>query len=269
MQNPQPRTIRSIKGLTVAITGKCWITHPELAQLIRKAGGRVTSSLGVTKSTDVLVRGTSQDWAYKTYGKKEDAAARRVQSGKRLFVVDDYEFEKLIDKRLAARLSTVLAGQPIEFLRPVRSKDEFIRSCNIAGPLDREYTARGRLEQAYLRSQLFGGASKAKCALCGNWFPTELLIAAHIKPRSECTSSERRDAPHIVFPLCLLGCDSLYERGFASVDPKGYADVSARRDLTSNVLNHLKRIRGKKCPYWTKRSCAYFRWHYERRFRHK
>jgi hypothetical protein len=267
LQKSQPKTLKTIKGLTVAITGRCWKIRPDLAALIRKAGGRVTSSYSVTRSTDVLVRGASESWAFGTYGEKEDAAARLIQAGQQLFVVDDYEFEKLIEKARPARLSTVLAGQPTEWFRPVRNDKAFIRSCNIAGPLDREYTARGRVEQAYLRSKLFNRAVKAKCALCGDVFPTDLLIAAHIKPRSECALSERRDASHVVFPLCLLGCDSLYERGFVSVGPEGRA-VTSSRDLPSSVRNHLKRISGRKCLSWKKNSSAYFLWHHDRRFRH-
>src|SRR5262245_41987666 len=113
MQEPQPNSISSIKGLTVAITGKCWTTRFELSRLIKLAGGRVASGR-VTRSTDVLVRGESDFWKFGKYGKKEAAAARLLRRRKQVFVIDDYEFQKLIERRLPARLSTVIAGQPIE-----------------------------------------------------------------------------------------------------------------------------------------------------------
>jgi hypothetical protein len=47
--------------------------------------------------------------------------------------------------------------------------------------------------------------------------PTALLIAAHIKPRSKCTEDERRDFVNNVIPMCLLGCDALFELRFLVV----------------------------------------------------
>lgn len=43
------------------------------------------------------------------------------------------------------------------------------------------------------------------------------LVAAHKKKRSICTEAERSD-PFIVFPLCLFGCDYMYESGVLVVE---------------------------------------------------
>ncbi len=51
------KTLKSIRGLSVAITGICWINRDALARLIRKQGGLITRNYAVTSSTDVLVRG--------------------------------------------------------------------------------------------------------------------------------------------------------------------------------------------------------------------
>lgn len=71
-------------------------------------------------------------------------------------------------------------------------------------------TATYRREQATLARLLFGNAAEGCCALCGRLFGTGALIAAHKKKRSTCSEAERRD-PNIVMPLCVFGCDHLYE----------------------------------------------------------
>lgn len=67
-----------------------------------------------------------------------------------------------------------------------------------------------RKEQSELRKFLFSNKETDACAICGEEFSVRALVAAHKKKRSCCTDSERVD-PNIVFPLCLFGCDHLYE----------------------------------------------------------
>jgi len=59
----------------------------------------------------------------------------------------------------------------------------------------------------------------SSCSLCGQLLPVELLVAAHIKPRSECSRRERLDFENIVFGVCVLGCDALYEKGLYQCSP--------------------------------------------------
>jgi hypothetical protein len=190
-----------------------------------------------------------------------------IGDGHPLKVVPDYEFRKLIDTGKPARVAGTIAGQPIEWLQ-TPSKGVFHNITKVRGALDREYTTNGRLEQGYLRAQLLKGKSTSECAICGREFPVELLVAAHIKPRSKCTLREKRDASNIVFPLCLFGCDSLYERGIVGINSKGYVVVIATSSLTKCVKHHLRNIKGRKCGFWTDKNSRYFQWHYERRFRH-
>jgi hypothetical protein len=260
------KTLKSIRGQTVTITGKCWIGRDDLARMIRKQGGLIQPKNPVNNSTTVLVRGASQLWKYKTHGRKEAKAAQLIQSGQSLVVVPDYEFQKLMDTGKPARLADTVAGQPLEWLE-TPSKRVFDDITKISGALDREYTTKGRLEQGYLRAQLFKGTSSSRCAICGREFPTELLIAAHIKPRSQCTLKEKRDAANIVFPLCLFGCDSLYERGIISIDDQGDVKVGTTFKITKSLMKFLKEIKDKRCEYWTDTTAQYFQWHFERRFR--
>lgn len=44
--------------------------------------------------------------------------------------------------------------------------------------------------------------------------PRRLLVAAHIKPRSQCSDTERIDFDNIGMLACLLGYESLYEHGY-------------------------------------------------------
>jgi hypothetical protein len=103
-------------------------------------------------------------------------------------------------------------------------------------------------------------------ALC--ILPLALLVAAHIKPRSECSRQERLDAENIVFGVCVLGCDALYEKGFVAVLPGGKIHVTSRLDDVSKALRiALKSLHGRRCAAWKAgKNDRYFAWHKERRF---
>lgn len=59
---------------------------------------------------------------------------------------------------------------------------------------DRISERKTQAEQAMLRKHLLRGATKGRCSLCRREFPLELLVAAHIKPRSQCTRKEQSDS---------------------------------------------------------------------------
>ena len=71
-------------------------------------------------------------------------------------------------------------------------KKNYERSLSELRSTDRpSANAFARIEQGLLRALLFGGKSQAQCALCHKELPTDLLVTAHIKPRSKCTTQER------------------------------------------------------------------------------
>lgn len=74
-----------------------------------------------------------------------------------------------------------------------------------------------RREQSILREWLLGNKSEAHCAICSERFSVSALVTAHKKRRSLCSESERVD-PYLVFPLCVFGCDYLYESGALKVE---------------------------------------------------
>jgi hypothetical protein len=210
--------LRKIKGEHVAFTGRAWLSRHQLQRIVRRKGGIPASR--VTVATTVLVRGDSSVWAFDEYGTKELKAAHLIRQGASISLILDSEFRKLVDKGRPARVADRIAGEPVEWLA-TPTRRQFERAASIKGPLDREHTALGRVEQSYLRHVLFHNADREACSLCGRLLPVGLLIAAHIKPRSECSRRERLDVKNIVAGMCLLGCDALYERGLISVDERG------------------------------------------------
>ena len=92
-----------------------------------------------------------------------------------------------------------------------------------------------RKEQGILQEWLFKGKTTEQCALCGEEFHVDALVTAHKKKRALCTSVERLD-PYIVMPICVFGCDFLYERGYLSV-------VKGRIELNTSKTTHTSEYR--------------------------
>jgi predicted restriction endonuclease len=88
---------------------------------------------------------------------------------------------------------------------------------------------------------------------------SRLLVAAHIKRRSWCTDSEKRDIENIGMLNCKFGCDELYERGFVSVDANWSVVVAP--SLTDDTA--LAYVRDKMRTSIAPRpaSVTYFAWH--------
>ena len=118
-----------------------------------------------------------------------------------------------------------------------------------------------RLEQHQLRLRLLQGEDSGYCRLCGVRLPASLLVASHIKPRNLCSHEERLH-PNIATLMCLLGCDSLYERGYLRVRDDGAVyrlNASGGEDLKS----FMKRYEGKYLTFNSDAERAYFRFHRE------
>jgi hypothetical protein len=251
----------SINGQHVALTGAAWLLRRDLLKKILRLGGKSASKGAVTRQTTMLVRGR---WAPGEFGTKERRAAELIRNGQEIAVVADSEFRKLLEARKPAKVMDRVAGQPVEWLAQP-SRRGFEEVAMVSGPLDYEHSALGRVEQGFLRNNLFGKSDQAVCDLCGRLLPISLMVAAHIKPRSACSSRERRDANNVVFGVCLLGCDALYERGLISVGDSGEIRVAPASG--SRALEKLLGIyRRRTCPAWDGSNAKYFKWHFDRRF---
>lgn len=115
-----------------------------------------------------------------------------------------------------------------------------------------------RKEQHILQDWLFKDKTHENCALCGQEFSVKSLITAHKKPRAECNDAERLD-PYIVMPLCVMGCDYLYENMYVYVQDneikRGIDLLDAKTELT-----YIEKLVGRKInPKWLLGSQSFFR----------
>ena len=87
--------------------------------------------------------------------------------------------------------------------RPIITGNSSFSFANFKGDYDTPTNSTARAEQRELRKRLL---SRGKtCAICGDNFQENLLVAAHIKKRSECTDKEKGDLNNIAMLACKLG----------------------------------------------------------------
>lgn len=144
--------------------------------------------------------------------------------------------------------------------------DSLLAELVSLGDLDTRREVLCRREQSFLRRSLLLGDTAGYCALCGDEFPADLLVTAHIKPRSQCSDAEKRDYLGNVVLMCRLGCDVLFELGFISV-LGGIIQVSAFGHPSHGVRSHLSRVDGRRSAAWSSRREVYFTWHARHVFR--
>lgn len=122
-----------------------------------------------------------------------------------------------------------------------------------------------RLEQPHIRTYLFGDKTEEICGICQQKFPVDMLIAAHIKKRSDCEREEQLDIEHIAMPMCKLGCDDLYEKGYIAVQNKSVV-VNEQKAVTPILQTYLNGIKGKQINSKYDQSEEYFKYHYDKHF---
>jgi hypothetical protein len=116
-----------------------------------------------------------------------------------------------------------------------------------------------RKEQSILRAMLFKGLQETKCAVCHRNFPIELMVAAHVKPRSKCSTSERRN-PHVVMPVCKVGCDDFFEKGYLIVDEMGKIFRNTTMNYSSELNSILMEYEGKYCTHFNQNTEDFFKY---------
>jgi hypothetical protein len=254
------RRIRSLQGLQIALTGKCSRPRWEIAQLIKRKGGKLTGDRApVTKNTHILVRGGSPLWKHGDFGNKEEKAADLIRSGAHLAVILSDDLDRLLCGKSVNEVQFV-GGFDVDDLR---AEAELSSQLLVSGSLDATTLSSRRIEQAQLRHLHFGSKKFVECNLCGRKLPRCVLVVGHIKPRAQCSPAERRDLPNVAMPICLLGCDTLYERGFVSVSQSGRiitSKTTARNKGLKEILSILKK---RTCSKHSAYSEKYFAWHRE------
>lgn len=127
--------------------------------------------------------------------------------------------------------------------------------------LEREVKGRARKEQNIIRGYLFGTKKTCSCGICGEEYPVDLLVAAHIKKRAHCSRREKSDIKHIAIPMCKFGCDDLFERGYIGVQRGEVISLVDTEYLPKSVKDYIENIQGKTCDSWNVENDKYFEWH--------
>lgn len=136
--------------------------------------------------------------------------------------------------------------------------------------LDAAVQTMRRLEQQVLRKYLLPG-NTGRCALCHRVFPIGFLVAAHIKPRSVCSPSEKRDFANVAMPNCKFGCDELWGRGLITLDESGRIRHSPKAPDAGPVALYLTAhlSEGSELAFYEERpnSKSYFDYHRQHEFK--
>ena len=133
----------------------------------------------------------------------------------------------------------------------------FLRELGSIHNTDESLESKTRREQDTLRRWLFEGKCKENCAICGKEHMVTALVAAHKKRRRDCNERERRD-PHIVMPICVFGCDFLYERRHIVVD-EGFVRENLVAQFGAADVDYLNRLIGRKLDdKWLEGDSSYF-----------
>jgi hypothetical protein len=148
---------------------------------------------------------------------------------------DAREFLESFGKRSERALRGL---DPTAVARAIRALD---------GPHDAYVTAQRRQEQPFLRALLLNGGRSGLCFICGRRMDAKLLVAAHIKRRSECSETERRNWKGNMMLNCRFGCDERFGRGFIGFGDSGKLKINpslrdrvARRYIDQYVPKTIK-----------------------------
>ena len=142
------------------------------------------------------------------------------------------------------------------------SKDDAEQALNRLEGLqdsETEITSLRRKEQGYLRKLLFGRKTIDICACCNKELPVSLLVTAHIKKRALCNLTEKLDK-YIVIPMCKLGCDEIFEKGYISVKEGKFISLN-KTPSTHHLNSYIQEVNGNNCNYYNDNTISYFDWH--------
>ena len=116
-----------------------------------------------------------------------------------------------------------------------------------------------RKEQSKLRQVLIP-EEKGLCDICGTEYASTFLVAAHIKPRSQCSEIEIWDIPRVAMTACLFGCDASFERGYVAVK-NGCLWLSDGARSAPALAAKFQPLVGRVVDKY-ETSGEYFDWHY-------
>lgn len=155
-----------------------------------------------------------------------------------------------------------LVGKP-NFSTDATGEPRDVVGLELADAIDGKRLATFRKEHETLKNHLFKGKLAAQCAVCGESYPRQFLITAHLKKRSKCTAQERIN-PDVVLPMCTFGCDALYERGYLSLSSKTNLVLPTTKTANVNATVVHKRLLGLiglTSPYALAGRALFVDWH--------
>jgi hypothetical protein len=80
-------------------------------------------------------------------------------------------------------------------------------------------------------------------------------------------TDERLDLLDVAVPMCLLGCDALFEAGLIGVDDSGHVHVSSRCREAEDLMTVVRDLAGQTAHGWSTGRAPYFAWHVAHSFR--
>lgn len=125
--------------------------------------------------------------------------------------------------------------------------------------LDVDSISKSRKEQSFLRAFHANGRLNSQCVLCGEEYPLEFLVAAHIKKRTDCSNTEKLDFENVAALMCKAGCDDLFEKGYVFVSG-GEIYKNVKRSTTAALDSVINKIVGNKVSNWHG-SKEYYKYH--------
>ncbi|MRG48582.1 HNH endonuclease [Chitinophaga sp. SYP-B3965] len=200
--------------------------------------------------------------------KTTDIAVRRINKAARYNAVDkQIQGFNVLDEEKSQRVLKALkmpAGAPVNEVSKKRFLEVERRLSKLTGT-NVKVLVDMRVEQQYLKQLLFRDKHIGTCGICNKVYPVSLLRASHIKKRSKCILKERINR-NIVMPMCIMGCDGLYEEGYISVR-KGKVVNMKKTPVTEAVNSLLSSLTGNKCSFYNESTKAFFDWHYKEHFK--
>ena len=167
-------------------------------------------------------------------------------------------FQVLEDHRCAQAL-TFLANNRLASIGTGAIRNFFTTKINALEALDINTSQKGRAEQALIRNYLKVTGQFSACAICGQNYPDWSLTTSHLKKRSKCNDAEKKDFENICLPMCLFGCDTLYEKGYLTINNGLVAPHKTPGNTT--IQTYIDTVIGKRVLFWNEGRRGYAEWH--------
>ena len=164
---------------------------------------------------------------------------------------ENIHIEKIINRYCLTNYLNVESGKGIKDIK-ISRESNLENNYEELDELERLVKQKQRVEQSKLRAEYFDNdCSNIDCAVCGRSMNKRFVWMAHLKPRKNCTKTEKKDL-NVVIPMCKFGCDDLYEEGHIYIDDGVVKKNNFKSSnlFTKAMLDYVSEIIGNKVKYW-------------------